>query len=68
MTTTNEKLRANINNVSYLNIPFFNTGSVSGTQYTKETHNVSDPLEKAIVNMDKSLSEAYNKFQKYLIK
>lgn len=62
-----EILRSDLNNRGYINLPFFNTGSVSGVQYNSKSDE-KDDFDKALNEMDSTLSDLYDKYSKYFSK
>ncbi|WP_373025896.1 CJH_07325 family protein [Sulfurimonas sp.] len=63
-----QTLRSSLKNRGYINLPFFNTGSVSGSQYSNKDDVEKDDLDKAIDSMDSTLSDLFDKYSKYFIK
>lgn len=64
-------LRASVRELGYINFPFLNTGSVSGTQYLdgdtiKEESKEVLELNKSILQMDDALNKAFSKYASYL--
>ena len=62
-------LRASIKTIKYLNMPFLNTGSVSGIQYLENDLQAVPEikeLNESIYAMDQCLSSAFSKYASHL--
>jgi len=59
--------RTNIQNRGYINTPYLNTGSVSGSQYGKQSKGKSS-FDESLDSMDSLLSKLFNKYSEKLKK